>query len=48
VQLNKVTEVVPMLQGDILAKQQRLSDQQYISIFDFAAGYYAIEVLEKW
>lgn len=47
-QLNKVMEVVPMPQGDILAKQQRLSGQRYISIFDFAAGYYAIEVPEKW
>jgi len=47
-QLNKVTEVVSMPQGDILAKQQRLSGQRYISIFDFAAGYYAIEVPEKW
>lgn len=47
-QLNKVTEVAPMPQGDILAKQQRLSGHRFISIFDFAAGYYAIEVPEKW
>jgi hypothetical protein len=47
-QLNKVTEVVSMPQGDILSKQQWLSGQRYISIFDFAAGYYAIEVPEKW
>jgi hypothetical protein len=37
-----------MPQGDILSKQQRLSGQCYISICDFAAGYYAIEVPEKW
>jgi hypothetical protein len=37
-----------MPQGDILGKQQRLSGHRYISIFDFTAGYYAIEVPEKW
>jgi hypothetical protein len=37
-----------MIQGDILAKQQCLSGHQYISVFDFAAGYYAVEVPEQW
>jgi hypothetical protein len=37
-----------MPQGDIPSKQQWLSGQRYISIFDFAAGYYTIEVPEKW
>jgi hypothetical protein len=47
-QLNKVTEIAPMPQGDILAKQQWLSGHRYISVFDFVAGFYAIEVPEKW
>lgn len=47
-QLNKVTEIAPMPQGDILAKQQRLSGHKYVSVFDFAAGFYAIEVPDKW
>jgi hypothetical protein len=47
-QLNKVTEVAPMIQGNILAKQQCLIRHQYISVFDFAAGYYAVEVPEQW
>jgi hypothetical protein len=47
-QLNKVTEVAPMFQGDILAKQQRLSGHQFVSVFDFTSGFYAIEVPEKW
>lgn len=47
-QLNKVTEVVPMIQGDILAKQQNVSGHHYISTFNFTAGYYAVEVSEQW
>lgn len=47
-QLNKVTEIAPMPQGDILAKQQCLSGHRYLSIFNFASGFYAIKVPEQW
>jgi hypothetical protein len=40
--LNKVTQIAPMPQGDIWAKQLHLSGYCYIHIFDFAAGFYAI------
>ena len=43
-QINKVTKVAPMPQGDIRAKQQRLSGHRWVSGIDFAAGFYAIEV----
>ena len=43
-QINKVTKVAPMPQGDIRAKQQRLSGHRWVSGFDFAAGFYAIPV----
>lgn len=43
-QLNKVTQVAPMPQGNIRAKQLRLSEHRYIHIFDFAAGFYAIAI----
>jgi len=33
-----------MPQGDIRAKQQRLSGHKYISVFDFASGFYAVEI----
>ena len=42
--INKVTEVAPMPQGDIRAKQLRLSGHRYIHTFDFAAGFYGITV----
>jgi hypothetical protein len=42
--INKVTEVAPVLQGDIGAKQLRLSGHQYVHVFDFAAGFYGISV----
>ena len=42
--INKVTEVAPVPQGDIRAKQLRLSGHRYIHIFDFAAGFYSIAV----
>lgn len=47
-ELNKATQIPPMFQGDIRAKQQRLSGHKYVSIFDFASGFYAIEIPEKW
>lgn len=43
-EINKVTEVAPVPQGDIRAKQLRLSGHRYIHIFDFAAGFYGIEI----
>ena len=42
--INKVTEVAPIPQGDIRAKQLRLSGHRYIHVFDFAAGFYGIAV----
>lgn len=42
--LNKVTKVAPMPQGDIRAKQHRLSGHRWISTFDFAAGFYACPI----
>src|SRR6267154_197025 len=36
-----------MPQGDIRAKKQRLSGHKYVSVFDFAAGFYAVEVPEQ-
>lgn len=41
-QINKLTKVAPMPQGDIRAKQQRLSGHRWVSGFDFAAGFYAV------
>jgi hypothetical protein len=43
-QINKITKVTPMPQGDIRAKQQRLSGHRWVSGFDFAAGFYAVTV----
>ena len=43
-QINKVTQVAPMPQGDIRAKQQRLSGHRWVSGFDFASGFYALSV----
>ena len=42
--INKVTEVAPVPQGDIRAKQLRLSGHRYVHTFDFAAGFYGISV----
>jgi hypothetical protein len=45
-QINKITKVTPMPQGDIRAKQQWLSGHRWVSGFDFAAGFkfYAVIV----
>jgi hypothetical protein len=37
-----------MPQGVILAEQQCLSGHCYLSVFDFASGFYTIEVPEQW
>jgi hypothetical protein len=42
--INKVTEVAPMPQGNIRAKQLCLSGHRYIHVFDFAAGFYGVAV----
>jgi hypothetical protein len=46
-QINKITQVAPMPQGDIRAKQQRLSGHRWVSGFDFTAGFYALGVAEE-
>jgi len=46
-ELNRVTKVPPMPQGDIRGKQQRLSGHRWINTFDFAAGFYACEIEPK-
>jgi hypothetical protein len=33
-----------MPQGDICAKQHRLSSHRYLSVIDFASGFYAVEI----
>jgi hypothetical protein len=43
-EINRVTHIVPMPQGDIRGKQQRLSGHRYVHIFDFAAGFYVISI----
>ena len=43
-EINKVTEVAPVPQGDIQVKQLHLSGHRYIHIFNFAAGFYRIEI----
>jgi hypothetical protein len=45
-ELNELLKVVPFPQGDIRDKQRRLSGHQYISIFDFASGFFALHVDE--
>ena len=42
--INRVTPIAPVPQGDICAKQLRLSGHRYIHIFDFAAGFYGIAI----
>jgi hypothetical protein len=46
-EINKASQIPPVSQGDIGAKQQRLSGRRWISIIDFAAGFYAIPVDES-
>ena len=43
-QINKITKIAPMPQGDIRAKQQRLSGHRWVSSFDFASGFYVVLV----
>ena len=46
-EVNQMTTIAPMPQGDIRAKQLRLSGHRYVSVFDFAAGFYAVEIPEE-
>ena len=46
-ELNNMTKVPPMPQGDIRLKQQNLSGHRWVTIFDFANGFYACEVEEE-
>ena len=43
-ELNRVTKVPPMPQGDIRQKQQNLSGHRWVTVFDFANGFYACEI----
>lgn len=45
--INKVMEVAPMPQGDIRAKQQRVSRHRCVCTFDFALGFYVVTVVEE-
>lgn len=42
--VNKATQVPPVPQGDIRLKQQRLAGHRWISVIDFASGFYAVSV----
>jgi hypothetical protein len=46
-EVNRHTIIAPMPQGDIRAKQLRLSGHKYVSVFDFASGFYAVKVPEE-
>lgn len=46
-ELNKVTQVLPMPQGDIQVKQQALCGHCWILMFNFAAGFYTVEIAEE-
>ena len=43
-EINKVTPIAPVPQGDIHAKQLWLSGHRYVHIFDFAVGFYGIAI----
>ncbi|OJT14782.1 Retrovirus-related Pol polyprotein from transposon 297, partial [Trametes pubescens] len=46
-EINKVTEIAPMPQGDIRQKQLNLSGHQWVCTFDFASGFYAVVLAEE-
>jgi RNase H-like domain found in reverse transcriptase/Reverse transcriptase (RNA-dependent DNA polymerase) len=46
-QVNKLSKVAPMPQGDIRAKQHRLSSHKYVSTIDFASGFYTVEINQE-
>ncbi|OBZ74276.1 hypothetical protein A0H81_05598 [Grifola frondosa] len=45
--INRITEIAPMPQGDIRAKQQSMSGHRWISIFDFTSGFYVVTIPEE-
>jgi len=45
--LNRVTQVPALPEGDIRAKQQWLSGHRWLNVFDFANGFYACEIREE-
>ncbi|CAK5273604.1 unnamed protein product [Mycena citricolor] len=45
-ELKKLLKVVPVPQGNIRDKQRRLAGHRYVSIFDFASGFFALRVDE--
>jgi hypothetical protein len=46
-ELNTKTKVAPMPQGDIQRKQGLLSGHRWVSVFDFAKGFYACATAEE-
>ncbi|KAL1946364.1 hypothetical protein VTO73DRAFT_15491 [Trametes versicolor] len=46
-EINRVTEIAPMPQGDIRQKQQNVSGHRWVSTFDFASGFYAVTLAEE-
>lgn len=46
-EINCVTEIAPMPQGDIWIKQQRVSGHRWVCTFNFASGFYAVTVAEE-
>lgn len=46
-EINRNSQIPPLPQGDIRAKQQHLSGHCWISVIDFAVGFYAIPVDEE-
>ena len=46
-EVNRVTEIAAMPQGDIRLKQQKLSGHRFVSVFDFASGFYAVKIHEE-
>jgi hypothetical protein len=46
-EVNRVTEIAAMPQGDIRLKQQKLSGHRFVSVFDFASGFYAVTIDEE-
>ena len=46
-EVNRITEIAAMPQGDIRLKQQKLSGHRFVSVFDFASGFYAVKIHEE-
>jgi hypothetical protein len=46
-EINRITEIAAMPQGDIRLKQQKLSGHRFVSVFDFASGFYAVKIHEE-